>query len=376
MDLPKKAKAAVLVQPEKPVEIREYPLTPPAPGFTLVKIHRGNICGSDMHMYHGDAFGGMQLPFAFVMGHEMMGEIAALGDGVERDFRGETLRPGDLVAFTYFRGCGTCAVCARGKEHACFYSLISVVTDCDQPPHFMGGFGEYYYLRPGQKIFRVPQGAPDYLVAGCNCALAQVIHGLSTVRVGYGDRVVIQGAGGLGLYATAVAKRMGASQVIVVDGIQVRLDLAKKFGADEVISMQEVPEAKQRTSMIKGLTNGGADVCVEVVGRPEAVQEGIRMMQRGGRYLIMGSISPRLTFKADPSIWVGENMTLYGVSLYDPMALAHALDFVVKEKNRLPMDEMFAQTFPLSEINRALEAADALKNQKTNALRIQLVMGE
>lgn len=127
--------------------------------------------------------------------------------------------------------------------------------------------------------------------------------------------------------------------------------------------------------MVKGLTNGGPDVCVEVVGRPEAVNEGIRMLQRGGRYLIMGSISPRLTFKADPSIWVGENLTLYGVSLYDPMALYHALEFVRKEKDRLPMKKMFAQTFPLEKINDAMAAADALTNQKTNALRIQLTMG-
>ncbi|MBI2890988.1 MAG: zinc-binding dehydrogenase [Nitrospirae bacterium] len=374
VDLPKKAKAAVWVKAGAPVEIREYPVVPPPPGHVLVKIERANICGSDLHMYRGDAFAGMPLPFAFVMGHEMMGSVAALGEGVERDARGNTLSPGDLVTFSYFRGCGTCGVCLSGREYACFFSLISIVSDADEAPHFKGGWAEYYYVRPGQKVFKVPEGVSPQLAAGCNCALAQVIHGLRTVGLRYGDQVVIQGAGGLGLYATAVARKMGASKIVVIDGIQARLDLAKEFGADEVVSMQAVPDAKERTSFVKGLTNGGSDVCIEVVGRAVAVNEGVRMLQRGGRYLIMGSINPRDFVKLDPSICVTQNLTLYGVCLYDPICLGYALDFVREAGHKLPMDKMSARTFALTEVNQAIEAADALSNQKTTALRVQLTM--
>jgi D-arabinose 1-dehydrogenase-like Zn-dependent alcohol dehydrogenase len=131
-----------------------------------------------------------------------------------------------------------------------------VVNPSDPPPHFRGAYAEYYYLIPGQTVFKVPDDVSDEIAAPANCALSEVIYGLQKVELSFGETIAIQGAGGLGIYATAVAKEMGAAKVIVIDGIDERLKLAKDFGADEIIDMRELKEPYERVMMVKELTGG------------------------------------------------------------------------------------------------------------------------
>ena len=253
--------------------------------------------------------------------------------------------------------------------------MLSVVANADQAPHFTGGFAEYYFVRRGQRMFKVPEALAPGLAAGCNCALSQVLCGLRRAGVNYGDQVVIQGAGGLGLYATALAKEMGAGRVIVLDAVAERLELARAFGADEVIDVSEVTDPRERTSQVSSWTDGGADLAIEVVGRAEVLKEGVRMLARGGRYLVMGAIVPRDGVKLDPSILVGSNLSLFGVSLYEAQDLLHAVQFVERNQDRLPFERMFGARFRLEDVNEALVAADALGRGGSTAARIQLEMG-
>ncbi|MDP6935158.1 MAG: zinc-binding dehydrogenase, partial [Myxococcota bacterium] len=95
-----------------------------------------------------------------------------------------------------------------------------------------------------------------------------------------------------------------------------------------------------RVSQVQAWTDGwGADVVVEVVGIPEVVPEGIRMLARGGRYLELGNINPRQTYKADPSLLVGANRSIVGVSLYPPLTLKKAVDFLSRTRKRFPYDK-------------------------------------
>jgi threonine dehydrogenase-like Zn-dependent dehydrogenase len=208
-------------------------------------------------------------------------------------------------------------------------------------------------------------------VAGANCARSQVIFGLERAALSFGETVVIQGAGGLGLYATAVARDMGAEKVIVVDAIAARLQLARVLGADATIDVTEVTDARARTQRVLELTNGwGADVVVEVVGIPEVVPEGIRMLARGGRYLLMGSVAPKQTYRQDPSILIGPNRSMIGVSLYPPRTLKQALDFVSRSHTRLPLSRIVSQIFSLDAINEAFAAADAFAQTKQQVARV------
>ena len=164
------------------------------------------------------------------------------------------------------------------------------------------GSPSYYYLGGKQRVFKIPDRVSDAAAAGANCALAQVIHGLDEARLRMGETVVVQGAGGLGLYACAVAEGDGRPP-----RDRDRLDRrapragAQRFGADEVIDMTRVADPRARVNQVMKLTdNWGADLVVEVAGVPEACNEGIRMTGRGGRYLELGNISAKRTFEADP----------------------------------------------------------------------------
>jgi threonine dehydrogenase-like Zn-dependent dehydrogenase len=256
-------------------------------------------------------------------------------------------------------------------------SLATVVRSCDAEPHFTGGFAEYYYLGAKQRVFKIPDQVSDAAAAGANCALSQVIHGLDEAKLRFGETVVVQGAGGLGLYACAVAKEMGAHKVICVDSIAERLEAARRFGADEVIDMSRVPDPKARVNQVMRMTdNWGGDVVVEVAGVPEACNEGIRMTGRGGRYLVLGNISAKKTFDADPSLWTGYNRSILGVSLYPPEVLARALDFLARTRTRYPFDSLVSHEYPLAKITDAFRDADPHKTDKSKVTRASIVFPE
>jgi D-arabinose 1-dehydrogenase-like Zn-dependent alcohol dehydrogenase len=368
MSLPKTARASILVKAGEPLEIRELELLPPGEGEIVVEVLRANVCGSDLHIWSGDAFGGRPLPFETTLGHELVGRVAARGSGVSADSLGSSLADGDLVTFSYWRGCGGCPLCARGDAHACVQSLVSIARPVAAPPHFVGGFAEYYVLRRGQAVFRLPRDIDVSLAAGINCALGQVMHGLEVVGVSPGDTVVVQGAGGLGLWTTVVARQRGAAKIVVVDGVPERLELARALGADETVSIAGL-DARQRTEAVASLTGGGGDVVVEVVGRADALKEGVRMVARGGRYLVMGNINARSKVELDPSLLVLGNITLFGVSLYPAHVLPRAADLVRRLQGSLPLGRML-EVYPFERVNEALAAAA----RRGAAPRVQLTM--
>jgi len=341
------------------MEIKEYPVPEPEPGAILIKVTMANICGSDLHQWRGDidlAASGVRLPA--IIGHEMTGKVAKLGEGVSTDSAGEPLAVGDRLVYRYFNPCGRCAVCLRGEDAACS-SNSRFIKPVEVPPHFTGAYADYYYLRPNQTVFKVPDDLTDEMVAPANCALSEVIYGLEKVGFGFGETVIIQGAGGLGINATAVAKEMGAHKVIVIDGITERLELAKAFGADELIHMKEHKTPKERIKRVRQLTgNRGAEVVAELVGFPEVMAEGLAMLGRGGRYLEIGNVSPGKTVDIDPALLVYSSKTIVSVFMYGPDTLKKALDFLGRTKDKYPFDKILSRTYPLEEINKAFEEQD------------------
>jgi threonine dehydrogenase-like Zn-dependent dehydrogenase len=238
------------------------------------------------------------------------------------------------------------------------YRTRTAVT-ADQPPHFLGAYAEYYLLKANQWIFKVPDGLPDELVAPVNCALSQVVYGLNQIGVWLGDTVVIQGAGGLGIYACGVAKDMGAGRVVAIDAIPERLELAREFGADDTIDLKELPTREARVQRVKDLTNGvGTDVCVEVVGVANVVQEGIEMTRVGGRYLWMGNIVPGAKAEIVPHDATRQPKTIRGVLAYDRWVIPRALDWVNRTKDKYPFDKLVGARFALDQINEAFEQAE------------------
>jgi len=355
-----KGRAAIYKGLGHPMEIVEYPVPEPGPGAILIKLTRANICGSDLHIWRGDIdIGALGTPLPTILGHEMTGTVARLGEGVLTDSAGESLAVGDRVVYRFFQPCGCCPACLQGVDAACLMAPFTVICPSEEPPHFLGAFADYYYLRPGLTVFKVPDNVSDNMVAPANCALSEVIYGLERVGFGFGETIAIQGAGGLGIYTVAVARDMGAAKIIVIDRIGERLRLAQAFGADEVIDMRELETPTERVLKVRELTGGwGANVVAELVGSPDAVPEGLDMVCNGGRYLEIGNISPGRTYEADPSGVVLGNKTIVGVELYTADSLKKAVDFLSRTKDRYPFERIISHTYRLEDIEKAFEDQD------------------
>ncbi|HVM52495.1 MAG TPA: zinc-binding dehydrogenase [Acidimicrobiales bacterium] len=353
-------RAALFFGPGKPMEITELPVPDPEPGAVVVRVTRANICGSDLHIWRGDGFlGAMARADGRIIGHEMTGIVHKLGAGVATDWAGQPLAEGDRVAYQYFAPCGRCRSCVRGMSEACNRSFKVLQGKPTVWPHFRGAYADYFYATPQMAIYKVPDAVTDTMVAGVNCALAQVVMGLERVHVGLGDRVVIQGAGGLGVYATAVARDRGAEQVIVIDGIDDRLALARAMGAHHVLDMRQLTTPDERVAAVKELTGGwGADVVCELVGHPAAIAEGLRMVGVGGRYLEIGTFYVGTSFELDPGYLVMGNIRVEAVAAYDARSLQHSLDFLERHVHDLPLDQVVVD-YPLEQINEAFADQDA-----------------
>ena len=360
-----KGTVAVFQGPGRPMEFREYALPEVGPEDILVKLRAANICGSDLHIWHGRG-PGMPRGLPVVSGHEMVGEVFRLGRDVKTDCLGQPLSEGDRIAYAYFAPCGACPACLTGLP-TCPNRYRHWLRSVEEPPHFRGAYGEYYYLRRGQTICKVPATLSDNEVSPANCALCQALYGLDRVGVRLGDTIVIQGAGGLGLYAAALARDMGAAQVIALDRWKNRLALAREFGATHTIDIEAVGE-KERREQVRQLTRGhGADVVAEFVGVPAAVEEGARLLRPGGRYLWIGNITPGLPSALDPGTVVRGAQTITGVAVWEPWVLPRALDFLVRRRDVYPFGKIVSDVLPFAEINRAFSVAD-----QGRAIRVSL----
>jgi threonine dehydrogenase-like Zn-dependent dehydrogenase len=366
-------RAAVYERRGEPMRIREFPLPQPRPGSILVRLTAANICGSDLHTWH-EAEAGLipNLRLPVIWGHEMTGRVVALGEGVVRDSAGAELRVGDRIVYKDMRPCFECRACARSKFTACPTLWSHRVPDAASPPYFGGAFAQYYYLVSTFAVYRAPDQLSDVLLAGVNCALSQVIYGLEQAGFRYGDTLVIQGAGGLGIYMSAVAKEMGAARVIVIDGVKQRLEAARAFGADETLDLSELNRAEARIARVRELTDGwGADIVAEVSGTAAAWPEGIEMVGRGGVYLSMGGIVAGQESPVAPPNVIRPSKRIIGVAHFERDTLRKALHFLVSTRETYPYNLLTGDQYPLDAINEAFADADARR-----ATRASIVMND
>jgi putative phosphonate catabolism associated alcohol dehydrogenase len=349
-----KAKAAVFSGPGKPFEIREFPLPEVGPGAILAKVRMSTICGSDLHTWQGKR----SAPVPIILGHEISGEVKELGEGVEKDLTGNPLAVGDRITWTIMASCGKCYYC-RIKQipQKCIHLYKYGHESCQEPPHLNGGLAEYIYIKPGTGVFKIPDELSDEEVTPINCALATMVNGLETIKVEFGDNVVIQGAGMLGINAVALLKNRGAGRIIVLDKVTHRLNLAGAFGADYTINVGN-KSADEICRKIKDLTSGrGADLVIEVSGVPSVIPQGIEMLRIGGKYLIVGTVFPDAKFTLDGYLMTTKMVTIKGIHNYDACHLGKALNFIIKAHHKYPFKKLITHQFNLNEINKAFNVS-------------------
>ena len=359
------ARASVLEQFKAPLVLRNYEVPSQLePGAALVRTEMAGICGTDVHLWKGE----LPITLPIILGHETVGRIEKLGEGVEKDWTGQSLSVGDRVTWNPSAACGTCYYCAEKRQPTRCTSrrAYGIGHPCDQAPHFLGGYAELHYLKPRTTIFKLPDDLLTESVVGAGCALNTAIHGVERTGISWGDIVVVQGAGPVGIAALAVAKSAGAAQVIVIGAPKHRLEMAKRFGADNIIDIDQVRAPAERIAAVRELTRGyGADAVLECVGAPPVVVEGMEMCRDGGKYLILGHYCDAGTVAWNPHMVTRKQLQVFGSWSSEPRHMKMAIDFLRANQKQFPFADMVSHRFSLEQANEALAVSASWQSAKS-----------
>ncbi|MDP3551397.1 MAG: zinc-binding dehydrogenase [Novosphingobium sp.] len=264
-------RAAVMQGLHKPLAIETIDDPTPGEGDVVVKVGRCGICGSDLHMTEDAAYGQTA---GSILGHEFAGEVVALGKGVEG------LRTGDLVSVIPLKSCGQCHACRTGAVQWCeAFGLQG------------GGYAEYALTRPNQCV-RLPASAS--LADGAIVEpLAVALHGVALSGMTIGDKVLVLGAGPIGLAVAFWARRFGAGRVVVQDLAEWQLERAMQMGAHDF-----VVDAADPVGSAERALGGKADVVFECVGVPGLIAQGVEQVRNGGTIVLLGLCTRPDTFNS------------------------------------------------------------------------------
>ncbi|MEV6212912.1 L-threonine 3-dehydrogenase [Kitasatospora sp. NPDC051914] len=285
-------KALVKQKAEPGLWLMDVPMPEIGPGDVLIKVLRTGICGTDLHIRSWDGWAQQSIKTPLVLGHEFVGEVAAVGAAVA------DIEVGDLVSGEGHLVCGKCRNCLAGRRHLCRNTVgLGVGRN--------GAFAEYVAL-PASNVWvhRVPV---DLDVAAIFDPFGNAVHtALSFPLVG--EDVLITGAGPIGIMAAAVARHAGARNVMITDVSSYRLDLARKVGVTLAldVSQHTIEEGQQQLGLREGF-----DVGLEMSGRPEAMRSMIANMTHGGRIAMLGL--PADEFPVDWASIVTSMITIKGI---------------------------------------------------------------
>lgn len=264
-------RAAVMQGLHKPLAVETIPDPTPGEGDVVVKVGRCGICGSDLHMTEDPAYG---QGAGSILGHEFAGEVVALGKGVEG------LRTGDLVSVIPLQSCGQCHACRIGE-----------VQWCERFGLQGGGYAEYALTRPNQCV-RLPSSAS--LADGAIVEpLAVALHGVALSRMRIGDRVLVLGAGPIGLAVAFWTRRLGAGRVVVQDLAEWQRDRALQMGAHDFVVEPADPVGSAERAL-----GGKADVVFECVGVPGLIAQGVDQVRNDGTIVLLGLCTRPDTFNS------------------------------------------------------------------------------
>lgn len=271
----------------------EAPVPAPGPNDLLIRVRHSSICGTDVHIYNWDSWAQKTIPVPMVVGHEYVGVVAAVGSEV----RGFAV--GDRVSGEGHVTCGHCRNCRAGRRHLCRNTLGVGV---NRP----GSFAEYLVL-PAFNAFKLPDDIPDRIAAIFDPFGNAVHTALSFDLVG--EDVLITGAGPIGVMAAAVARHVGARNVVVTDVNDYRLDLARRMGATRAVNVarEDLWEVAQAEL---GMTEG-FDVGLEMSGSGAAFAQMVGVMNHGGKVAILGIPSGRVDIDWNAVIF--KMLTLKGI---------------------------------------------------------------
>ncbi len=351
-----------MVAPHAPIELWELDDPELEHGSVLLETVASEVCGTDVHLHHGQLAG---VPYPIIPGHVSVGRVLEC-PGVDADALGNALGPGDVVTFyDVHETCWSCYHClvARQPNRCPSRKVYGITYSAEEG--LLGGWAERIYLKPGVKVFRVPEGvSPDQVIGG-GCGLFTGFAAVDRSRLQLGDSVLVQGAGPVGLSAAAFAGLGGASLVLMIGDPESRLALGRSFGVDETFELSKTT-SEGRKDRVMWLTGGrGVDVVIEAAGHPSAIPEGLDLMRDGGKYIVVGHYSDVGSASVNPHLDINrkhaEVLGQWGTGFHH---LTRALTLLARHRESLPFQNIVGRKYPLEEADQALADVEALRVTK------------
>jgi alcohol dehydrogenase len=345
-------KAAVFVKPGL-IEIQDRPIPSIGPTDALLRVTTTTICGTDVHILKGE----YPVKPGLIVGHEPVGVIAELGSAVTGYKIGQRVIAGAITP------CGQCHSCLDGKSSQC-------------GGHAMGGWqlgnsidgcqAEYVRIPNAQaNLTLVPDALTDEQVLMCPDIMSTGFGGAENGHIRIGDTVVVFAQGPIGLCATAGAKLMGATRIIVVDGVASRLEVAKRLGADITINFRE----EDPLEAIRRLTDGqGVDVAIEALGTQETFEACLRALKPGGTLSSLGVYSGKLSMPLDAmAAGLGDHKIVTTLCPGGKERMRRLMEVIAA--GRIDLASMVTHRYALADIQ---DAYDLFSNQRDGVLKVAI----
>jgi L-idonate 5-dehydrogenase len=334
----------------KDLRVEERPVPELAPGKVLLRIRRAGICGTDVHYFEEGRFGSFAMSAPFILGHEITGEVVAVGDGV-------TQPPvGQRVVVNPAWQCGQCDYCRSGRGNLC--RRVRMLGSASTRPPTNGAFSEFLLIG-AEQCFPVPDEVDDGLAAMME-PFAVALHALRRAGSVAGKQVIVTGGGPIGLLTAIAARAYGATTIALSDPVAERRQMAIRAGADRALDPTDASFQEQ----VVTLTGDGFDLLFEASGAPSAIKQAFEGVRRGGTLVQIGVFSPPEIPLPINQLMVRE-LQFVGSFRYGNV-WEEAIRLVAS--GRVNLRPLISQVLPLRQATKALALACA----KAGVVKVQL----
>ena len=353
---------AISIKDKGQVQVEELPIPEPGPGTLLLKVLYCSICGSEVERLYGAHWDTMDEGSrntylrGSILGHEYVGQVAALGEGVT----GFSI--GDRV-LDVFNCCGKCYYCIRGMGHLCMWGRVRgyPYDGAVAPTSWAnrGGAMAEYIIRPATFRLKVPDNVSDQEAAMCE-PLATGVTAARAAGISLGDSAAVIGVGHIGLMVLAAAKAAGAAPLVAIDKNDARLEAARRVGADLTLN----PTDTNVVEAVVDVTEAGVDVVFTCVsfGASGVLEEAFEMVRRRGRIVLVGAPA-RATLPT--GTWLTKEVRIEG-ALHMGQEMVPALKLL--QYKRANVEPCITEIMPLTEAQRAF---DSLHDQTNIAVLLK-----
>lgn len=328
-----------VIHQARDLRIEEHATPEVPPGGALIWVRAGGICGSDLHYYFEGRNGDFVIREPFIPGHEISGEVAAIGAGVTR------LRPGQRVAIHPGRNCGHCAACRAGRGNLC--RNVFFMGSASRFPHMQGGFAEYVAVDERQ-AYPVSDALPFATTAFAE-PLAVALHAVERAGPLLGRSVLITGAGPIGLLVLLAARRAGAEATGITDILDAPLALARRIGADMAVNVAADADA------LSGMTKevDGFEAAFEVSGSPAGLAACLGAVRPGATVVQVGTLPPG-QFPFAGNLVMAKEIDLRGAMRFD-REFAHAVACL--DRGLIDVAPLLTASVPAKQASAAFDLA-------------------